>query len=336
MISSLSGAELQKMTEGICLQGIDKTLRAKAAQALSRLDCICSLNRSALDRALSVLSGMTPVIPSWSSRINPLFPDQMDRTEAIVFFTLLNSLNFCFWPLPGKEKWGHPLPQGKADGAMALFLSMKRAWESCDWIDLLKELSARPSSIMETFFRGSGDLLFWDERLAMVSDAAALCLRELKTLTGVFESREPAREYITLLLTGAECFRDPFLKRAQLAWAMICGHLGICHESLSDLTLFADYKVPQTLQKMGILEYNDTFREKLARKDLIQARGSDDNDLRSLTIICGQELVKALNQSVGGSNPIWNGASLDYCLWSQAQLPATQALPYHLCLTTDY
>ncbi|PKK90832.1 MAG: hypothetical protein CVV64_08100 [Candidatus Wallbacteria bacterium HGW-Wallbacteria-1] len=331
--------DLRQISIDISSRGVRNTIRERACSLTSNNTVqkqYCSMNDSVLNDIVTAVSKKTPTIPAWNRKDNSAFPHSMQQSEAIAFFTVLNSINFCFWTMPDQIKWHLNTDNGKVDGAMALFHGMCRGWYNQTWERFLQSLCHEPEQTMNEYFRGHGHLLLWNERVAMISDAAEYCLKSINEFSSKEFIDQTAGEFIAGLIQKLPGFRDPFLKRAQLAWAMIHGHLGSPPVKLKDLTLFADYKVPQTLHNMGILKYNTELTSRLENHENMSAGSQQELQIRAWTIICGERLVTELNRCRKSTSRNWNGASLDYYLWSEGQKVSAGSLPYHRCVTCDY
>ncbi|OLY84753.1 UPF0553 protein C9orf64-like protein [Smittium mucronatum] len=147
-----------------------------------------------------------------------------------------------------------------------------------------------------------------------------------------------------------------FFKRAQI----LCGELWACFEGLgyghfddiNELTMFADYRVPQILVYLGILEYSPELTQFLEKqnkyiyspksginKDLLLPSGSQwEVEIRGNSIH-GVELLKKEILKLPNMKDIEiNSVLLDFCLWdcAKANSQLMEHIPIHLTLSVYY
>ena len=97
-----------------------------------------------------------------------------------------------------------------------------------------------------------------------------------------------------------------FHKRAQLAPAMIHerwqGKGPGAFTDLEELTVSADYKLPQVLRKLGLIEYRNGLERMVDEGRVIPARSREENEIRAATIAAG-EAMTAYVTSFAGRTP---------------------------------
>jgi hypothetical protein len=179
-------------------------------------------------------------------------------------------------------------------------------------------------------------LTHYDGQLANVieaagRDAVALALRvaaDFPSFNDVTEWRGP---------TGG----DPpqpvrFFKRAQILVADIAsafdGQSWGTFTNLGELTAFADYKVPQLLRRLGILDYAPDLAARIDRLELIPPGSADEIAIRAATIWGVEWLRRALAARGMAVTP----AATDYRLWLAGQQSHAQDRPYHRTRTIYY
>jgi hypothetical protein len=134
---------------------------------------------------------------------------------------------------------------------------------------------------------------------------------------------------------------DPFSKRAQLFVGMVQGKFGCFKRGLEDLTVFADYRVPQTLHSMGIIRYSPELLRIISSNELIPSGSKPELEIRAATIVATDLLTFELNKYHDNS---LNVLHVDYLLWSlmrkRNSLPtgvmSLTDIPHHRTMTTDY
>lgn len=127
-----------------------------------------------------------------------------------------------------------------------------------------------------------------------------------------------------------------YYKRAQILAGDLAGSLtGSPLGTFADLhrlTAFADYKVPQVLRKLGILEYSPELSGMIANRMVLPAGSTAEIEIRSATI-WGCELLRQALAARGRNVP---AHELDWMLWTQGQSLPGDVAPYHRTLTRFY
>lgn len=126
------------------------------------------------------------------------------------------------------------------------------------------------------------------------------------------------------------------LKRAQILVADIAsafaGQGWGAFTNLAELTAFADYKVPQLLRRLGILDYAPDLAARIDRLELIPPGSPDEIAIRAATVWGVEWLRRALAARGMAVAP----AAIDYRLWLAGQQTHAQDRPYHRTRTIYY
>jgi len=171
-----------------------------------------------------------------------------------------------------------------------------------------------------------------------------------------------AKRLLELITTTLKGFQDEgifnnqrvsFYKRAQIViadvWACFEGKTWGQFDDIEAITMFADYKVPQALLHLGVLEYSEELMAKLKRGELIppgdrlemEIRG---NSIWSIEKIYQMVLNKAKKDSKFCSMPkheltkCFNSIIIDFYLWDFAKekVETVTDLPCHKTRTIFY
>lgn len=197
------------------------------------------------------------------------FNVQRTQHERTYKFNTTDCLNFCFWPTPGLE-YEHlafglkaavqrdPLALS-ADRLATATEDTIRGWFSGFEIPQIDERAAKLRElgcVLQAHFGGEAALL-----VARAARSAARLVRLLTCLLPGF--RDEA------IHQGRQCF---FYKRAQILTADLWAAYGrppvgsgsvYAFEDIGELTNFADYRVPQVLAHLGVMEYDEALEEKI-------------------------------------------------------------------------
>lgn len=270
-------------------------------------------------------------------------------TETAQYLLVLDALNFCFW---GEPRWRVREDDGSwVNGYWALALALKRA--------VLAEASILDSGSLSRISEAElGQILLppgLSEGVAPLLSERAANLREIgrvlaesysgQTAELIHRADRSATRLALLLAEGFSSFNDVslwrgrearFYKRAQIFVADVSGSFG--GKGLGEftdfdrLTAFADYKVPQVLRRLGLLEYASPLAAKIRAKVEIPRDSEEELQIRAGTIWAVERLRQALRE-----RGVERSASeLDVYLWELGQTPSPNDEPYHLTRTIFY
>jgi hypothetical protein len=127
-----------------------------------------------------------------------------------------------------------------------------------------------------------------------------------------------------------------FFKRAQI----LVGDIAAAFDgqgwgeftNLGDLTAFADYKVPQLLRRLGILDYAPDLAARIDRYAPIPAGSPDEVAIRAATIWG----VEWLRQALAARGTQVTAAAIDHRLWLAGQTSHPDDRQYHRTRTLYY
>ena len=127
-----------------------------------------------------------------------------------------------------------------------------------------------------------------------------------------------------------------FYKRAQLLVADIYqifdGKGFGALKNVDQLTACADYKLPQILRKLGILEYSTALAEKIDSKTEILHNSLEEIEMRANTIWA----VEFIKETVKKRSPQILSFEVNDHLWLATQEKFDGDKPYHRTRTTAY
>ncbi len=275
----------------------------------------------------------------------------------------LEALNFCFWD--SEPRWRVAYGEGKHDGYWALAAALHRAlredaaplWDARFLAELDEPRLAR-------LLRGEGKAPpLMAERVAHLREAGTALLArwdgEFANL--VAAAAGDAVALVKLIVRELPSFRDEtswrgqpvrFWKRAQICVAdlarMLPGDGPRAHplgrlNGLERLTAFADYKLPQVLRGLGVLEVAPDLAGRIDRQEELAAGSEEEVEIRAATVWACELIARELTRAAGGT-PV-TAAEVDSRLWiagqgSQVEHPEGQAAaalkPYHRTRTIYY
>jgi hypothetical protein len=301
------------------------------------------INQEALKEFTQELAGRSTPIPAWDAEHH----FQGNDEETVAYLLVVDTINFCFWPPPGSEKWEITYRGNKYSGYYGLSVSLKKAMES-------KIAAADPSFLasltrkqLKDLLAGTGVLQLMEERLRNLKELGRVLLEKYRGKASelIAVAGGSALKLATTLAADFSSFRDVatyegqkvfFYKRAQLFAADLHGALeGKRLGSFSDmeeLTAFADYKLPQVLRHVGALDYSPGLAERVDRMVYLNAGSEEEVEIRAHTI-WAVELIRREMKRLGKEV---SASQIDWLLWNLGQDDQFRAKPYHRTLTTFY
>lgn len=142
--------------------------------------------------------------------------------------------------------------------------------------------------------------------------------------------------YFHDVTTHADGTSTYFLKRAQIAVADLNAALDLGLGGMDQLTTFADYRVPQLLRHMGVLEYGGDLGQSVDQQQELARDGPEEVSIRAATVVAVDRLVEALNQ--GAASKQYSAVTVDWYLWQHGEKLEQQGAmkPHHRVRTTCY
>ncbi len=267
---------------------------------------------------------------SWASATGPLVEGTGHVTELSV---LREALLFKFWKRTqdGLERFETEYKGKKYHGATAMAACIRRALDKGIPInepDYLKNMNYEEA---EKVFEGNMTIPLIDDRVAIMRE-----LGNKGERLDAFLEGEP-NDLWSLVETLSEkypSYRDvsiyngmtvPFFKRAQLLFSTLHeqGYLEV--KGLRSGTIMADYRVPQALRELGMIEYSQGLASKVDSHELIPAGSEEEIEMRALSIVAADSLAKIYKLSI---------MRVDEVLWQYGRRNCTK--PHHLTITTFY
>lgn len=251
---------------------------------------------------------------------------------------VMDSLNFCFWPTDTLEY-------------DTLALSLKKVLEDDNDAFSAIKLSVITDEILQSWFK-THILPNISERSQRLRELGQGLLDDFDGLAEnvVIAAKGSAVKFVTLILRYFQGFRDTiiykgmlvhFYKRAQILVGDVWAAYGRPSKSIDSiysfididqLTMFADYRVPQILRQVGVLEYSTSLASLVDNKIEIAFGSDEETEIRACTVIAVELLQKALIKY--GLNLLV--LEVDWLLWQKGELIKDEILPHHRTLTIYY
>ena len=267
--------------------------------------------------------------------------------ETVAYLLVLDTINFCFWPLPGQPKWAVDFKSEALSGYYALAASLKTALESGVPITDARYLSEISLGELKRILGGQGELQLMERRQKNLNELGHVLLTEYegKAHRFVESAGGSAVKLAELLAEKLSSFRDVseylgkkalFLKRAQIFAADLYGAFGGKKwggfEDMNELTAFADYKLPQVLRQLGILRYSEALSKKIDQNIHLEPGSPEEVEIRANTVWAVELIRQALDREGKGLRAF----EIDWILWNLGQENEFRKKPYHRVVTVFY
>ncbi|EFA79518.1 UPF0553 family protein [Heterostelium album PN500] len=248
------------------------------------------------------------------------------------FIIVLDCLNHCFWPDESLEY--HHL----GNGLKRTLLADSKAFDA----DRL--ITVTPEILKQWFDR---ELPNAEERCRLLQEVGHALIehfngsiREL-----ILSAKNSASKLVDIVTRYFWGFRDStvykgrqvFLyKRAQIfvgdLWGAYEGK-GLGHfNDIERLTMFADYRVPQILREMGILEYSEELSKLVDNKQEIPVGSEMEVEIRAVTV----QAVEKMRDVFNANQCNLLALEIDWMLWGRGEAMLDRLPPHHRTFTIFY
>lgn len=294
------------------------------------------------EQVAQILRKVALSIPRWD--FAPFYPQLDSFEEMCLFYLVFNAINYCYFD-QDRERFR----DGNLTGSSLACTRLTEAWDDIKNPVFLANMDE--NYLLSELFRAECPISLVKERTESLREVGRFLNENVDfTFEKLFKKYKRNAYYVSQALpTHLPTWRDPFFKRAQLFVGMVYGRfqdsedLPIAEHSLSDLTVFADYRLPESLIRMGILRPSASLRDSLHEREFIGSGSRRELELRAATIIGADALTEALNKYSEFEGSV-NSLHTDFLLWSTTrrrdEVPEgvfieTDAT-HHFTLTTDY
>src|SRR3989338_4649130 len=220
----------------------------------------------------------------------PYRPSPLSQEEKLQFHLVSNAINFCFWSIPPAQKWEIEYQDKIIGGAYGMKAALHRAREEgypildASYLETLREQD------FAHIVRVKGNLPLFHERISFLQQLGSILKKRYdgKAVNVVDAGEGDTLKLLDEVTSQFPCYDDHavykgskvfFHKRAQLV-------VDESHETLEpvgrglfrieELTALADYKVPQVLRNIGILEYQPELAERVDSYQIISANSPEE------------------------------------------------------------
>ena len=265
---------------------------------------------------------------------NPYNLLELDIETIINFLLIFESIDYSFW---GQPKWEINTEEGIKDGSDALLYTMIRYVKEKRSTDF----SNNTLNEFKVLLKGNIDIPLLEERYETIINISRTVNERMNgsfykfikdinidtklfdTIINNFVSFKDERKY-----NGKTIY---FYKLAQLLTSDIL-HIREKIENISvdysNLIGCADYKIPQTLRALGIVEYNHELSGIVDKRNELEVASKYEVEIRASQIV----VIDYISNILINANPI----DINDFLFVYSKKVKAIAKPYHLCRNTNY
>jgi hypothetical protein len=265
---------------------------------------------------------------------NPYNLLDLDIELIVNFLLFFESIDYSFW---GQPKWSIETDEGLKDGSDALLYTMlkyviktKKIDFSCISLDEFKEC-----------LDGNIEIPLLNERYKTIIEISNVVNKKMDgNFYKFIKSVTSDVELFNIIINSFESFKDEreyngktiyFYKLAQLLTSDILHireELEKIEVDYSHLIGCADYKIPQTLRALGLIEYNDELSSIIDSKREIQISSKYEVEIRASQMVVINYIKEKLNNV--------NSIDINDFLFIYSKKVKDVAKPYHLCRNKNY
>lgn len=270
---------------------------------------------------------------NWLSS-NPYNLFDLNISDIINFMLLFESIDYSFW---GTPKWTVETELGEKDGSDALLYLM------LNYMKKSKKLDFTNISFEEfkKMLKGNIEIPLLEDRYKTLVEISNIVNTKMNGdfYQYIYNIKNDI-ELFDVIINNFPSFKDErkyngeiiyFYKLAQLLTSDIL-HLRENIENVkvdySHIIGCADYKIPQTMRSLQILEYDDELSEIIDNKKEMQCCSNYETEIRASMLV----VINYIKSKI----PSINSIDINDYFFIAAKKVKQISKPYHLCRNTNY
>lgn len=263
----------------------------------------------------------------------------MDTRDIVNFLLIYDAIDFSFW---GSPKWTIEVDNYELDGGIALLHLIFNLFEGKNSVDVYKRLENMTLEEFSNILKGNVDIPFLKERYKIINNIAKIVNKKMNgSFYDYIKGITNDEEIFKIIVDNFKSFEDTrtyngkkiyFYKLAQLLTSDILHVIAIKNGvkvNYSNLVGCADYKIPQVMQGLGILEYDDELSTLIENKTEIEENSEYEVEIRASMIVVVNYIYDKLDRRV-------DRIDINDFIWGKGQDKTKKYKPYHLTRTMSY
>ena len=276
---------------------------------------------------------------------NGVHPTSIEEKD-IEWVFMTSALNFSFWTKDTEPQYLVTYKGKTQNGYMSMCAAINRTLDSGIPLtdpDFYGKISEED---LEKYLMGDDNV-----SCPMIKERVS-CLHEIGSILkekygGKFSNcllscEKSASKLLQMVTKDFPCFYDgahykgskvTLHKRAQILVAdlwQLFEAKGLCEfDDIDSITMFADYRVPQSLQYFGAFEYSAKLKEFLKSDQLLKNGDERETEIRGCSIEAVGKITRKVNDRLGARKV--NDIQIDNFLWCFRREKADEMIkfPYH-------
>lgn len=263
----------------------------------------------------------------------------MSTRDIINFLLIYDSIDFSFW---GNPKWTINVNGKDLNGGIALLHCIFNMFDGRDSLEVYKQLENMTLEDFKEILKGNIDIPLLEERYKIVSSIAEIVNKKMNgSFYDYIKDMNTDQEIFKTILNNFSGFEDTrtykeqtvyFYKLAQLLTSDILHVIENKEQKevdYSNLLGCADYKIPQVMQGLGILEYDTKLSSLLETKTEIEENSEYEVEIRASMIVVINYIWNQIDKSI-------DRIDINDFIWNKGQDKTKKYKPYHLTRTKSY
>lgn len=269
----------------------------------------------------------------------PFGMNNLNAEEMINFLLIYHGIGFSYW---GEPKWEVEYENVKYDGAFGLICAFAKEMKKNDKFLDTKYLSTLTYEEFERILKGNIEIPLIKERYDIIIEISKTVNEKMNSnFYNYIKDINNDIELLNIIIDNFKSFEDIseyknnaicYYKRAQLLVSDIL-HIKQEKENIqvnySNLIGCADYKIPQVLRDLGILEYDNELEQLVDNKVEVEKGSMYEVEIRSAMLV----VVSAVKDKLQGK---YDSITINDYIWLQGQDKSNIKRPYHRTRTTAY
>ena len=266
--------------------------------------------------------------------------NKYSQNQIIMYLILCESLNFCYWD--SDIKWKIEYKGEWYSGSLGLFYGISKAIQNGYDLLNIDYLEKMTIEQLDEILKGTTSIPLLEERYEIIKQL----VQELKNIDDLSKALDSNNdiELLNNIINNFSNFNDIsiykgkkvyFFKRAILLVGDLIENVKSIKEKVkndSNMLGCADYKIPQVLRHLGILEYNEELAQIVDSKQQLKHDSEMEIEVRA-NMLYALELIKNKLHQKGIE---MNSTQIDNILWLLSKNKEFKAKPYHLTRTIYY
>lgn len=256
----------------------------------------------------------------------------MDLSDIIFFLFIYHTIgDYCFW---GNPKWEINTENGKLDGSYAMLYLIAKNFSAFKKMEMSYAEFA-------TLFKANVSLPLIENRYSNLKVLYEFLTNSNENIYVLIKDMHSDTELFAFIVKNLNYFQDEalyqgrkvyFYKRAQLLTSDIL-HVREKIEQIKvdyfNLVGCADYKIPQVMHSLGLLEYSEALSEIIENQEQLPEESEMEVEIRASDLLVINYIKEKLNNKISRMD-------INDYIWLLGQDKTKKMKPYHRTLTSHY